>query len=413
MDALNPGLGAGNNTRAMSSMDHELMRDLVDLKSAGLHRSLRPVEFNSGTTIEVGGRKVLNFASNDYLGLSRHPMVMESTAKAVRDWGAGSTASRLICGSLKPHHLLEEQLSAWKGTPACLTFSSGYAAALGTIPALVGSGDIVIIDKRVHACCVDAARLSGATLRVFRHNDLSSLEWILKWARRGVKSKENPRVLIITESVFSMDGDLAPLRDIVEMKDRHGAWLMLDEAHALGLFGANRSGLAHALDLSNRIEVQMGTLGKALGSSGGYIAGSRILIDLLIQRARSLMFSTAPSPAATAGALAAIQVVESEEGKVRSEKAWSNALQISNQLNLPQMPTSTIVPIILGSEQAAVDASQSLYEAGFWVPAIRYPTVAKGAARLRLSFSATQDKEHINSLVIPLRSICTTCRTLT
>ncbi|HEY4984471.1 MAG TPA: 8-amino-7-oxononanoate synthase, partial [Verrucomicrobiae bacterium] len=295
----------------MNDFDRELNQRLAALREQGLHRELRRVDSPQGPRIEIGGRMLLNFSSNDYLGLANHPALKAAAIKAVEKFGAGAGASRLICGSLAPFHELEETLAAFKGTEAALSFSTGYAAAIGTITALLGKDDIIIVDKLVHACIVDAARLCGAKLRVFAHNDLNDLEEILKWAdsRRQSWSSipraaglsgntlkrelQQPRTLIVTESVFSMDGDHAPLREIVELKNKHGAWLMVDEAHATGLYGKNRRGLAEELGMSDRIEIQMGTLGKALGASGGYICGSRVLIDYLVNRARSFIFSTA------------------------------------------------------------------------------------------------------------------------
>jgi 8-amino-7-oxononanoate synthase len=293
--------------------DEELNRRLAALRQQNLHRELRRVDSPPGTRIQIGGRTLLNFSSNDYLGLANDPILKEAAIKAVEKFGAGSGASRLICGSLAPHHELEEALANFKGAEAALSFSTGYATAIGTICALLGKDDVIVLDKLVHACIVDAARLSGAKIRVFAHNDLDGLEKILKWAKGQHCRPQNPnssnsflrkRTLIVTESIFSMDGDAAPLREIVALKEKYGAWLMVDEAHATGLYGKNRRGLAEESGVSGQIEVQMGTLGKAVGASGGYICGSRPLIDFLVNRARSFIFSTAPVPAAAAAATA-------------------------------------------------------------------------------------------------------------
>lgn len=371
----------------MPELDETLAGELAEWAAAGLRRELRPVTAAFGSRLCVEGQELINFASNDYLGLIHHPELQEAAARAVCDWGSGSGASRLVSGSLALHHDLEESLAQWKGTGAALTFGSGYATALGVIPALVGRDDVVILDKRVHACCVDGARLSGANLRIFRHNDLGSLEEVLKWAdqRRG---SGKSRILIVTESVFSMDGDQAPLPAMVELKERYGAWLMVDEAHALGLFGSSRSGLIGALELDARVEIQMGTLGKALASVGGYVAGSRSLIDFLIHRARSFMFSTAPAPAAVASAQAALKLIQGEEGARRGSQVWALARQLAEQLQPGRPPTSAILPLILGRAEAAVDAAAHFRALGFWVPAIRYPTVARDSARLRFSVTA-------------------------
>lgn len=389
----------------MPDLNTLLAGELAGLDAAGLRRGLRPGRPASSTEFRYSGRAYLNFASNDYLGLASHPSVIEAAAQATREWGAGSGASRLITGSLELHHSLEDSIARWKGTEAALVFSSGYSTALGVIPALIGTSDIAVIDKRVHACCVDAVRLSGAILRVFRHNDLNSLESILRWADQR-RTQANPlRILIVTESVFSMDGDQAPLRALVELKERFGAWLLLDEAHAAGLFGPDRSGLAGACGLKDRVEIQMGTLGKALGSSGGYIAGSRTLMDYLINKARSFIFSTAPVPAASAAAQRSIEMITSEEGAARCRHAWQHAHRLSEHLTPGAAPSSAIFPLILGSEQAALDASTHLRDRGILVPAIRYPTVPRGTARLRITVNAAHHPDQLGHLITALASI--------
>jgi len=335
----------------------------------------------------------------------------EVAMEAVQRFGVGSGASRLICGSLAPFHGLETALAIFKGTPAAINFSSGYAAALGTITSLVGKEDVIIVDKLVHACIVDAARLSGAKLRIFGHNDLNDLESILQWADHapnsefGIREKK-PRILVVTESIFSMDGDHAPLHDIVALKDKYGAWLMIDEAHATGLYGTNRRGLAEELGVGDRIEIQMGTLGKAFGASGGYVCGSRALIDYLVNRARSFIFSTAPVPAAAAAAIAGIQLVQSDEGKTRCDQLWRNVEELNSQRKAPGSNSrSAIIPIILGDEAKAVYAFTQLRERGIFVPAIRYPTVARGSARLRVALTAAHTPDEISKLVESLGAL--------
>ena len=388
----------------MNDFEKQLHEQLDQLRGAGLYRELRDVGSPQGARITVDGGSMLNFSSNDYLGLANEPALSEAAAKAARDFGAGSGASRLICGSLSPHRELDETLAAFKGTEAALSFSSGYATALGTITALLDKDDILIVDKLVHACVIDAARLCGAKLRVFAHNDANDLEKKLKWAtsRPAPSASRPPRILIVTESVFSMDGDLAPLRDIVELKYRYGAWLMLDEAHATGLFGENRRGLAEACELGGHVEIQMGTLGKALGAAGGYICGSRALIDLLINRARSFIFSTAPVPAAAAAATAGIRFVQSAEGEIRRSLLWQQVDAAKNAVinsgrGLPPVQ-SPILPLLIGDETAAVNAAAALREQGVFIPAIRYPTVAKGEARLRLTVTAAHSGADIAEL---------------
>lgn len=392
----------------MNTLDRELSARLAEIRRAGLERRLRRLDSPQGPQIVVGGRRLVNFASNDYLGLANHPAVKEAAAKAVADFGAGAGAARLVCGSQALHQQLDEQLAAFKGTEAALSFSSGYATALGTVPALVSRGDVVIVDKLAHACLIDAARLSGATLRVFAHNDLKDLEAKLRWATGGAAGKQ-PRVLVVTESLFSMDGDVAPLRELVELKDRYGAWLLLDEAHATGLYGARGRGLAEACGGADRIEVQMGTLSKALGAAGGYIAGSRVLIDYLIHRARSFMFSTAPVPAAVAAASAALQILQSAEGQQRRAQLWARvdrARQTLAKLGWPLAePPSPILPLRVGSEARAVAWAEQLWAQGIFLPAIRYPTVARGQARLRLSVSAAHTAADLDQLEAALAGV--------
>ena len=395
----------------MNSLDAELNRRLTDIRSQGLFRELRRVDSPQGTHLQIGGRTLLNFSSNDYLGLANHSRLKEAAIKAVEKFGAGAGASRLICGSLAPHHELEETLAGFKGAEAALSFSSGYATAVGAICALLGKDDILLLDKLLHACLVDAARLSGAKIRVFRHNDLNDLEDKLKWANENFEHRtsniQHPRqVLVVTESVFSMDGDAAPLREIAALKEKYGAWLMLDEAHATGLYGKNRRGLAEELGVSGQIEVQMGTLGKALGASGGYICGSRTLIDFLINRARTFIFSTAPVPAAAAAATAGIRFVQSSEGETRRKLLWQRVGELQSAIGHRQSAISgAIVPILIGSEAEAVEAAAKLREQSIFVPAIRYPTVARGQARLRVTLTAVHSADDVNQLATALGQI--------
>jgi 8-amino-7-oxononanoate synthase len=368
-------------------MSWDLQSQAAQLKADHLWRELRTLDSAQGPVVQVGGREVVNFSSNDYLGLADSAELSEAMQEGVELYGAGSGSSRLVCGTMKPHAELEAALAAFKRTEAALTFSSGYAVALGTIPALVGSGDTIILDKLSHACLVDAARLSGATIRVFPHNHLEKLRKLLETAKG--------RVLVVTEAVFSMDGDACPLAEIVELKEHHGAWLLLDEAHAVGVIGPQGRGLTAALGLENRVELQMGTLSKALGLSGGYLAASRQVIDLLINRARSLIYSTAPPPCLAHAARAALDIVTSGEGDRRRETLHGHIRRLS-----PGAPgISAIVPRIMGDETRAMEASARLLESGFLIPAIRYPTVARGSARLRITASAAHQPEQIQSLL--------------
>ena len=385
----------------MPSLDETLKTRLAALREENLFRELRRVDSAQGPRIEIGGKTFLNFSSNDYLGLANHPALKEAAIKAVEKFGAGAGASRLICGSLKPFHELEAVLAAFKQTEAALTFSTGYAAAMGTITALVGKDDVIILDKLVHASIVDAAKLSGAKLRVFGHNDLNDLEEKLRWATENPRRQTpDARTLLVTESIFSMDGDAAPLREIVELKNKFGAWLMMDEAHATGIIGQHGRGLADELGVSRQIEIQMGTLGKALGASGGYICGSRALVDFLVNRARSFIFSTAPVPAAAAAATAGIITVQSAEGEAKRKALFARLKEFHFALRPPPSALrSAIVPLILGDENKALAAATKLREQNIFVPAIRHPTVAHGAARLRITLTAAHSAEDVATLV--------------
>lgn len=369
--------------------DWNLQHELDDLRAQGLWRELRPLDEVEGVIVRRGGRELVNFSSNDYLGLAGSDQLREALADGVAKYGGGSGASRLVCGTQRVHQQLEEALAAFKHTEAALCFSSGFAVALGTIPALVGSGDTLILDKLCHASLVDAARLSGATIRVFPHNHLEKLSRLLETA--------TGRVLIVTESIFSMDGDAAALREIVELKEKHGAWLLLDEAHAVGVLGPQGRGLAALLGLEDRIELHMGTLSKALGLSGGYLAASRQVIDVLINRARSFIYSTAPPPLLAHAAAEMLNLVSGDDGEKRRRRLREHVQSLRRHLSAPEHPAA-ILPVILGGESEAMQASKSLLEAGFLVPAIRYPTVARGQARLRFTLSAGHSEEQIEQL---------------
>ena len=402
--------GRDPQSQGMPNLHQELAQRLEAIREQGLYRELRRIESPQGPHLHLEGKELLSFSSNDYLGLANEPALKDAAIRAVERYGAGAGASRLICGSLNPHRELEESLAEFKGTEAALSFSTGYAAAQGAICALLGKDDVIILDKLVHACIVDAARLSGAKLRVFDHNDLDDLEGILQWAARRPRNTQTPTrmsaPLVVTESIFSMDGDHAPLSEIVDLKDKYGAWLMVDEAHATGLYGANRRGLAEQLGVSERIEIQMGTLGKALGASGGYIAGSRALSDYLINCARTFIFSTAPVPAAAAAATAGVRFVQSALGEARRQSLWQRVSEVPSTLN-PQPSTvrSTIIPLHIGDEGAAMQAAAALREQGVFIPAIRYPTVARGQARLRLTVTAAHTAAHMAQLSAALTAL--------
>ena len=395
-------LSGGEVRKAMATFDD----DLSELRSRSLLRKLRTFDSPQQPEIEQAGKSLLNFASNDYLGLATEPALREAAKAAIDRYGVGSGASWLICGTLAPHTKLEETLAKFKGTEAALCFSSGYAAAVGALGALCREGDVIILDKLCHASLIDGARLSGATLRVFPHNHLGKLESHLDWARTN---HPDGRIVVVTEAVFSMDGDRAPLAEIVEIKNRLGALLLVDEAHAVGVLGRNGRGLADALQLEGEVDIQMGTLSKALGVAGGYIAGSRRLVDLLVNRARSFIYSTSPPPAIAAAATAAIEWMLSDEGERRREQLWKNLAHFADEM--PQhfaegrKIESAIIPIILGESERALAAAEQLAERGIYVPAIRYPTVPRDAARLRVTISARHTAQQISSLAAALRAI--------
>jgi 8-amino-7-oxononanoate synthase len=377
------------------NLDAHLRDQLAQLDAAHLRRTLRATD-----ELPPG---ILNFAANDYLGLSHHPALIEAAREATAQRGTGAGASRLVTGTDSAVLALEAQLAAWKEKEAALVFSSGYAAALGTIPAVVGKGDTVILDKLAHASLIDAARLSGATVRTFPHNDLNRLDTLLTKV-----ASTTARTLIVTESIFSMDGDAAPLRELVDLKDRFGAWLLVDEAHATGLYGPTGAGLLAEAGLSARVEIVMGTLSKALGSVGGYIAGSRVLIDWLVNRARSFVYSTALPPGVIAASHAAVELARGPEGTTRRDRLRKNIALFHEGLPARwknhTLSTSAIQPLICGESNSALELAATLREAGFLIPAIRYPTVPRHAARLRVTLSAGHVDEEIVALNKALNS---------
>jgi len=370
--------------------------ELEDLREQSLLRQLRVLDSPQTTTVRIDGREFINFSSNDYLGLAGHDVIKSAFHEGIEKFGAGSGSSRLVCGTLRPHEELESALAKLKSSEAALTFSSGFATAHGVICSILGKDDTVILDKLAHACLIDAARLSGATMRIFPHNDLNKLEKLLRSVQE--KRKDGSRTLIVTESIFSMDGDAASLPEIVALKKKYDALLLLDEAHAFGIIGPGGAGLAAKQDLQSEVDFQMGTLSKALGLSGGYVACSQAFRDLLINRARSFIYSTAPSPALAHAAKAAVDFVQSKEGDSLRSQLRANVRALAEGLGIAT-PPAAILPVILGEEQHALDMAAKLQNAGFLVPAIRYPTVAKGRARLRITLSAAHRVEQIQALI--------------
>ena len=371
--------------------------ELASLAEADLLRELRPVEIPGETQVIRDGKQFWNFASNDYLGLSADEAIRSAFHEGLDRFGHGAGASRLITGTQPPHVAFEDSLAEAKGSEASLLFSSGFGMAVGVIPAIVGKGDFVVLDKLSHACLIDGARLSGATLRVFPHNDLAKLDALLT----SIRAKHaGARVLILTESVFSMDGDLCPLQEMVAIKQRHGALLLLDEAHGFGVLGPTGMGLAEELELQGLIEFQMGTLSKAAGLAGAYLACSAEWKALLVNRARSFIFSTAPPPALAHASSAALARIRSEAGTELRERLQTHIRKLR-----PDGPPTPIIPRIFGSNASALGASEALAAEGLLVPAIRYPTVPRGTARLRISLSALHPDDAVDQLMRKLARI--------
>ncbi len=342
----------------------------------------------------------LSFSDNDYLGLSRHPAVLDSAERALRDFGASARAARLLAGPCPEHLLLEESLASWKSTDRALLFSTGYVTPLGVIPALVGPKDTVILERHAHACLFDGAKLSSARLRLFHRQDTSELE---KTLASATQLNPDGKILIVVESLHSMDGDWAPLAEIIRLKEQAGAWLLLDEAHASGICGPAGAGLAAQLGLANQIEIQMGTLGKALGSSGGFVAGSWHIIDHLLNEARTFLFGTALAHASVAAAHASLAIVLSQEGDELRQKLHRNINQFRS--SFPTQSTGPIQPIPCGSNSSATEAAKLLRNSGVDVPAIRTPTVLEGTARLRVSLSSRHSAYEISKLTTALASL--------
>jgi glycine C-acetyltransferase len=369
-----------------------IQNELEELKRQGLYRKLRRVEGEQGPTLMLDGRKVLNFSSNNYLGLANHPALKKAAKEAIDRYGCGAVASRLISGNMTLHEELEEKLAKLKGTEAALVFNSGFQANVGIIPALAGEGDAIFSDELNHASIIDGCRLARAKTAVYPHCDPAALENALK------NSQANGRKLIVTETLFSMDGDEAPLAEIVELSERYGALVMVDEAHATGVAGPNGAGIAAKLGLSDRIPIQMGTLGKALGGFGAYVAGSRALRELLINRCRSFIFTTALPPAVLAAAIAAIDLLYQEPQ--RRLTLWHNIRALREGLrNLGfslGSGESQIVPLVIGDAEKCMAFSERLLQKGVFAQGIRPPTVPEGTSRLRITLMATHTHEHLH-----------------
>ncbi|HEX7760311.1 MAG TPA: 8-amino-7-oxononanoate synthase [Caulobacteraceae bacterium] len=381
----------------MNSLTRYAEAKLAGLEAQSLRRWLTPTRREDGLWVERGGRRLLSFSCNDYLNLSHHPAVKAAARDALEAYGAGSGASRLVTGDHPLLSALEARLARLKGTEAACVFGSGYLANIGLIPTFAGPGDLIMVDELAHACIWAGAKLSGAAVLAFRHNDVGHLRALLADRRTGVG-----RVIVATDGVFSMDGDLAPLDELSAACQDYDAWLLSDDAHGVGVLAEGRG--SGALYPDAIIPLQMGTLSKAIGGYGAYVCAAQSVIDLLKTRARTVVYSTAPPPASIAGAIAALDIIENQPELVAAP--LGNARAFASALGLPEAQ-SPIVPVIVGEAQAALSASKGLEEQGFLVVAIRPPTVPAGTARLRVAFSAGHSQTDVADLVRAVRPILT------
>lgn len=375
----------------------QLAAQLADKKQQGLYRSRRIIDSAQGVDIIVDGKPVLNFCSNDYLGLANHPAVVKAFQQGAERYGVGSGSAHLICGHSSAHHALEDELAEFTGRSRALLFSTGYMANLGVISALVGRADTVFEDRLNHASLLDGGLLSGAKFKRYAHADMEHLQARLQTAA-GNK-------LIVTDGVFSMDGDVAPLPALVETANQNNAWLMVDDAHGLGVLGKQGAGLVRQFGLSqDDVPVLMGTLGKAFGTFGAFVAGSEILIETLIQQAKTYIYTTAMPPAIAEATRASLKLVITDNWRREKLNELVNHFRAgAAQLGLTLMDSTTAIqPILIGDSQQAVQLSNGLLDAGFLVSAIRPPTVPEGSARLRVTFSALHKIEQVDRLLTAL-----------
>ena len=378
-----------------------LATDLKSLASKGLYRTRRVINSPQGIYLQVDGRTVLNFCSNDYLGLANHPAVVSAFKSAVDQYGVGSGSAHLICGHSATHHALEQELAEFTGRDRALLFSTGYMANLGVMSALLGRGDAVFEDRLNHASLLDGGLMSGASFKRYWHGDVEHLNSHLK--------KASGQKLIVTDGVFSMDGDFAPLPALSIAAKAHDAWLMVDDAHGLGVLGAQGGGLLDYYGLKQTdVPILMGTLGKGFGTFGAFVAGSEDLIETLIQKARTYIYTTALPAAVAEATRASLKLVIAESWRRDKLKQLTERFSVgAKQLGLQLMSsTSPIQPIVIGENQQVLDISQALLNAGFLVSAIRPPTVPQGSSRLRVTFSALHEEVHVDSLLDALDKAC-------
>lgn len=369
---------------------------LTDLDAQHLTRRMTEVESGAGPLIAIEGRQVLLFASNDYLGLAGHPEVIRAAVQATQTYGAGAGAARLVSGSLPPHRRMEQALARFKGAASVLTFGSGYLANIGIIPALIGRGGLILADRLCHASLIDGCRLSGADFRIYRHNDMSHLRSLL--ARR----KKGRGTLIVTDGLFSMDGDLAPLPELVALAHTYEAQVYVDDAHGTGVMGATGRGTIEHYHLENAIPFHMGTLSKALGSSGGFVAGPESMIQYLLNTSRSFIFTTAHPPGSAAAVTAALDIIQREPE--RRQRLWANRERLYAGLtNLGFAMTASagpILPILVGQADRALAFAEQLLKNGVFVPAIRPPTVPESTSRVRVTVTSEHSADQIDQALL-------------
>ncbi|MEQ1559232.1 MAG: 8-amino-7-oxononanoate synthase [Methyloglobulus sp.] len=379
----------------------DLSQKLNELSQQGLYRSRRIIESPQGINLICDGKPVINFCSNDYLGLANHPDVINAFKSAADKFGVGSGSAHLICGHSNAHHALEEELAAFTGRDRALLFSTGYMANMGTISALVGRGDTVFEDRLNHASLLDGGLLSGAKFKRYTHADAEYLDNLL--------AKADGNKLIVTDGVFSMDGDTAPLQVLSDIAKKHSSWVMVDDAHGLGVLGEHGGGILEQMGLNqDDVQVLVGTLGKAFGTFGAFVAGSEDLIETLIQKARPYIYTTALPPAIAEATRTSLKIIQTESWRRDKLRKLTGYFKSgAEQLGLPLMvSTSPIQPILVGSSEQAVAASNGLYDRGFLVGAIRPPTVPKNSARLRITLSAMHEEQHIDQLLDALEKPC-------
>lgn len=372
---------------------------LQRLEAQSLRRRIRPLGSGTGPVVTLEGRSVILLASNDYLGLAGHPTLKQAAISATERYGVGAGAARLISGTLPPHDELETALAKFKGTEAALVFGSGYLANIGLIPALIESGGLILADRLSHASLVDGCRLSGADFRVFRHRDMNHLETLLSTRAAG-----RP-ILIVTDGVFSMDGDLAPLPHLVDLAERYEAKLYVDDAHGTGLLGAQGRGTLEHFGLESRVPFHMGTLGKALGTSGAYVVGQESAIQYFVNRARSFLFTTSPPPATAASTMAALAVLQSEPD--RRARLWENRRRLFDgfkRLGYRMTDSaSPIIPLIVGKAEQAVALADHLLLLGVYAPAVRPPTVPPNTSRIRVTVTSEHTPAHLETALEAFR----------